>query len=65
MQFDFDELGKPKMPTLVFNPVQRSNVEEQFRRLENEPQLRMRQEEIMNRKRLDWYDRESRRKLVD
>ncbi|HEV7744177.1 MAG TPA: hypothetical protein VGO56_04195 [Pyrinomonadaceae bacterium] len=65
MQFDFDELGKPKMPTLVFNPVQRSNVVEQFRRLKNEPQLRMREEEIMNRKRLDWYDRESRRKLVD
>jgi hypothetical protein len=65
MQFDFDERGQPKMPELVFNPVQRSNVEEQFRRLKSEPQLRERGIEIMNRKRLDWYDRESRRKLVD
>lgn len=65
MQFNFDEQGSPKMPTLVFNPVQRQNVEDQFRRLENEPQLRKRRQEIMNRKRLDWYDRESRRKLVD
>lgn len=65
MQFDFDEQGNPKMPTLVFNPVQKQNVEEQFRRLESEHQLRKRRREIMNRKRLDWYDRESRRKLVD
>lgn len=65
MQFDFDEQGNPKMPTLVFNPVQKQKVEEQFRRLESEHQLRKRRREIMNRKRLDWYDRESRRKLVD
>jgi len=65
MQFDFDEQGNPKMPTLVFNPVQKPNVEEQFRRLKHEPLLRKQHQEIMNRKRLDWYDRESRRKLVD
>lgn len=65
IQIDFDEKGNPKMPTLVFNPIQKQNVEEQFRRLKNEPQLMERHQEIMNRKRLDWYDRESRRKLVD
>src|SRR6267142_421421 len=53
MQIDFDEQGNPKMPTLVFNPVQKPNVEEQFRRLKHEPQLRKRRQEIMNRKRLD------------
>jgi hypothetical protein len=65
IQLDFDEQGNPKMPTLVFNPIQHQRVEEQFRRLATEPDLMKRRREIMNRQRLDWYDRESHRKLVD
>ena len=65
MSFSFDDDGKPQMPTLVFNPVQEERVKEAFRRLETEPALRKRRDEIINRHRLDWYDRESNRKLAD
>jgi hypothetical protein len=65
MHFDFDKLGKPQMPTMVFNPVQEERIKREFERLHNEPQLVKRHNEIMNIKLADWYDRESRRKLVD
>lgn len=65
MRISFDEQGKPQMPTFVFNPVQEERFKEAFRRLETEPELMKRREEIINRQRLDWYDRESNRKLVD
>lgn len=65
MQFSFDEDGKPNMPTLVFHPVQEERVKEAFRRIETDPELRKKRDEIMNRHRLDWYDRESNRKLAD
>lgn len=65
MHFDFDKLGKPQMPTMVFNPVQEERIKREFERLDNEPQLVKRHNEIMNIKLADWYDRESRRKLVD
>lgn len=65
MQFSFDEDGKPNMPTLVFHPIQEERVKEAFRRIETEPELRKRRDEIINRHRLDWYDRESNRKLAD
>jgi hypothetical protein len=65
MHFDFDKHGKPKMPTLVFNPVQEERVKAQLERLHREPQLIKRRKEIMNLKLANWYDRESRRKLVD
>jgi hypothetical protein len=65
MLINFDEQGNPQMPTLVFNPIQEERVKEQFRRLETEPELIKRKQEIMNRQKLDWYDRESNRKLVD
>lgn len=65
MDFDFDDHAKPKMPTLVFNPIQAERVKSEFERLEKEPQLAKRRQEIMNLKLADWYDRESRRKLVD
>lgn len=65
MRFDFDKLGKPKMPTLVFNPIQAERIKHEFERLHKEPQLVKHSKEIMNMKLTDWYDRESRRKLVD
>lgn len=65
MHFDFDKQGKPKMPTLVFNPIQTERVKGQLERLHKEPNLIERRKEIMNVKLMDFYDRESRRKLVD
>lgn len=65
IRFSFDEDGKPNMPTLVFNPIQEARVKEAFRRIETEPELRKRRDEIINRHRLEWYDRESNRKLAD
>lgn len=65
IHFDFDKLGKPKMPTLVFNPIQSEKVKQELERIHTEPQLIKRRKEIMNGKLVDFYDRESRRKLVD
>ncbi|HYK22557.1 MAG TPA: hypothetical protein VEV42_17575 [Pyrinomonadaceae bacterium] len=65
IHFDFDKLGKPKMPTLVFNPIQSERVKKELERIHTEPQLIKRRKEIMNVKLVDFYDRESRRKLVD
>jgi hypothetical protein len=65
MHISFDEQGKPQMPKFIFNPIQEQRFKEEFRRLETEPELMKRREEIINRQRLNWYDRESNRKLVD
>jgi hypothetical protein len=65
VQIDFDERGNPRLPTLVLNPVQTERLKEQLQRIETEPELRKKRQEIINRQREDWYDRESNRKLVD
>jgi hypothetical protein len=61
----FDEKGHPQLPTLYLSPAQEQRAKEQLARIEAEPELRRRHQEIMDRQRLAWYDRESRRKLVD
>lgn len=65
MVIDFDENAKPELPTTVLNPVQSARFMEQLQRLDTEPELIRRRREMIERQRLDWYDRESRRKLVD
>jgi hypothetical protein len=65
MDIAFDENGNPELPTTVLNPIQGERFKEQLRRLDAEPDLIRRRREIIDRQRLDWYDRESRRKLVD
>jgi hypothetical protein len=65
MQIDFDDEGKPILPKLVFHPKQEERVKEQYGRIDSEPELRKRRDEILSRQKEAWRDRESDRKLVD
>ena len=62
---EFDEHGKPRMPQLLANPIHKDRAEAEFKRFEAEPQLKAKRIELINRKREEWFDRESHRKLAD
>lgn len=65
MDIDFDDQGRPSGLTLAVGP----ELGERLRSLapvwEADPEFRRRHNELMQRKREAWRDRESRRKLVD
>ena len=65
MEFTFDENGNWQHPQIVVNPVQGPRLEKELKRLENEPELKIRLEELIARKKNEWNDREANRKLVD
>jgi len=60
MPIDFDENGEPLMPAILSSP----SFKEKFDRLEETDEQRERFEELIERKRSDWRERESDRKLV-
>jgi len=64
MWIDFQDDGKQGPLTLVCSPEAQSQFERAFQQLETDPELRMRFEELMDRKRNEWRERESARKLV-
>lgn len=64
VRIDFNEEGNPIWPTLVLTPVTKEKMEEVQRQLEEEP-YKSRMEELVQKKRQEWNDRESSRKLVD
>lgn len=61
---DFDEAGNPRLPSLYMNPVHENAVNAEKARIEAEPELRKRFEEIIAHKREEWRDREAGRVLV-
>jgi hypothetical protein len=65
MDFSFDENGNWQRPELVINPIQAPRLTKELKRLETEPELILRFEELLARKKTDWHDREANRKLVD
>src|ERR1051326_4945001 len=65
MDFSFDEAGNWQRPTMVINPIQVPRVKKELLRLESEPCLIRRFEELLAKKNRDWDDREASRKLVD
>lgn len=65
LEFQFDQNGQWQKPSLVIHPNQSQEFRVQFERLENEPDLQQRVTEIIDRKRDEWHDRETHRKLVD
>jgi len=65
IQLDFDENGKPIMPTMVVSPQQYETIKGKIVEWENDPECQKQFEQIINRKREEWHDRESNRKLVD
>ena len=63
--FDFDDHGKPILPTLQIPPALEDRVKAELARIDSEPSLKVRFEEIIRKKRQEWDDREANRKLVD
>jgi hypothetical protein len=65
IQIDFDDQGNPYMPALVVPPNIFSKLKEKLPEWEANPEYKRKFEEIINKKRREWHDRESHRKLVD
>ena len=65
----FDEFGNPNLPALVVHPDKLERMKEEFRKHESDPLFTMKYKLmfklIIDKKRQEWLDRESDRKLVD
>lgn len=65
MELDFDErTEQAKMPTMVMHPDMLKAIASKFREWEADPELQKRRSEVLRKKKEEWRDRESRRKLV-
>lgn len=62
---DFDMQGKPKMPLMVIPPQMGNAFMKKIAEWELNPDYKKRLDELFERKRKLWNDRESNRKLVD
>lgn len=62
--FDFDDDGKPLLPTMVLHPSQMKRVEAEMKRLDTDPAIAARWAEVLQRKKEEWRVRESHRKLA-
>jgi len=63
-QIDFDDQGKPHIPTLVASPEIGIQLKQNFAKWEKSPVHRQKFQELIERKREEWNDREGNRKLV-
>jgi hypothetical protein len=64
LEIDFDMFGLPIYPLQICHPSMASTIRAELGRLKSESLLRERAELIIEKKRKDWRDRESRRRLV-
>jgi hypothetical protein len=64
VDLDFDMFGFPIYPMHVCHPVMADTIKSQLARFRTESRLRDRAEALIDRKRKEWRDRESRRRLV-
>lgn len=64
LHIDFDENGQPKGLQLVVGPDLMPRIRELAEEEERNPEIRKRHDEIMQRKWIEWRDREASRKLV-
>jgi len=65
MQIDFDEEGKPYMPTIFVSPEMGKKIGDKLPEWEKDEVHKKKVDELMLKKREEWDDRESNRKLVD
>lgn len=65
MDWHFDSQGNFVPPQLVVGPKLYKQSQSQFEEWERNPEYKKRFEELRDRKRREWDDRESNRKLVD
>jgi hypothetical protein len=61
---EFDDEGKPYMPSIVCGKEGFEIFKKVLDQIEADPALRKSVDEMISKKRSDWHDRESRRKLV-
>ena len=62
---DFDDQGRPYLPTLVVSPNLGAKLKEKLPEWEANSEYKKRFEDLIEKKRKEWNDRESNRKLVD
>jgi hypothetical protein len=62
---EFDANGKPRLPTMVIHPHQAETWKKLGESMETDTANAQRMDEIITRKKLEWRERESSRKLVD
>lgn len=62
---DFDNFGNPVMPTLFIGSEGYEKNIDDYSKLESDPEIKEKLRKIIERKRREWIDRESNRKLVD
>ena len=65
IQIDFDEEGNPHELSFAMHPSMFAKIENKLQEWENNPEYNKKYEEILEKKRKEYHDRESRRKLVD
>lgn len=65
IQMDFDEEGRPRGLTMVVGPKLAEALKLLIPQWESDPEFSRRHRALMEMKREEWRDRESRRKLVD
>ena len=65
VQIDFDEEGNPHGLSIATDPSMFAKIEKKLQEWENNPEYNKKYEEILEKKRKEYHDRESRRKLVD
>ena len=65
IEIDFREDGQPRLPTLVISPEHYERLKEKMLEWEKNEHYKRRFDELIERKRQEWRDRESHRKLVD
>lgn len=62
---DFSDDGQPYMPSLVVHPTLGNKLKELIPKWEADPALKARLDAVLAKKKKEWDDRESDRKLVD
>jgi hypothetical protein len=65
ISIDFDDQGNPYLPTVVVSPELGAKLKSKLPEWEANPDYDKRFKELIERKRKEWNDRESHRKLVD
>lgn len=65
MQIDFDDEGNPCMPTMFVGQDLAKKIQDKLPEWEKDKEHKKKFEELMKKKKEEWNDRESNRKLVD
>jgi hypothetical protein len=65
VEMDFDDEGNPLNMAFVVSPETWETYKDRFREWDQDPEVVRKRDLIMARKRREWLDRESNRKLVD